>query len=343
MIFHTIDKQGSIGENGQYIATEIIEEQCYRMGTLVKDTSYYGETSTNKTINGVVTVTKVMALTDHLTDITIITTRVEKTESSFVSVCEKNEMFNGEDTAPYSTEETYDIVGKDDSIIFLIDKDQIMVELSNTITGLDMTAIVSELGSNAQGMNVIYKTDGLVKEDVLDSISKANSSLVMSLDTAQIEIPHKSVINLINRGDLSFNSHYFNQLTSKQQLSAGEAKVFSIVLRCGDVEQHDFGTFTMSIACDIEVQEGKELKVWRIDDYGKKTYASNVTYSNGIVTFDGDHLSIYAIGYESESPQDEQSNEGSGGNGVDFLLFGGIGAVAIIVLFGGVMIIRGRH
>ena len=43
--------------------------------------------------------------------------------------------------------------------------------------------------------------------------------------------------------------------------AAGNAKVFSVDLKCGDVEQHDFGKFTLTIACDITLQDGKTITV----------------------------------------------------------------------------------
>ena len=98
----------------------------------------------------------------------------------------------------------------------------------------------------------------------------------------------------------------------------------------------------MSIACTIEIQDGKELKAWRIDDYGKKTYATNVTYQNGVASFDADHLSIYAIGYESESSEDPSDGGTHGGSNGNIMLYAGIGAVAALALLGGVFMLRRR-
>jgi hypothetical protein len=117
--------------------------------------------------------------------------------------------------------------------------------------------------------------------------------------------------------------------------------VFSIELKCGNDQQHDFGTFTLSIACTIEIQDGKELKAWRIDDYGKKTYATNVIYQDGVFSFDADHLSIYAIGYESESSENPSDSGNNGGNS-NVILYAGIGAVAVLALLGAVFVMRRR-
>jgi hypothetical protein len=253
------------------------------------------------------------------------------------------EHFAGGSTEPTytSTENVYDSKMTDFTVE--CENGVMVINLDENGT-VDITAMIDAALEDTSIGSISVNAGSIVNSRSTASAAEAGASMTMSFGVATISMGADTLKNLASVEDtVWFSVESGADMTAKQQSSAGDARVFSIVLRCGDVEQHDFGTFTMSIACDIEVQEGKELKVWRIDDYGKKTYASNVTYSNGIVTFDGDHLSIYAIGYESESPQDEQSNEGSGGNGVDFLLFGGIGAVAIIVLFGGVMIIRGRH
>lgn len=168
--------------------------------------------------------------------------------------------------------------------------------------------------------------------------------MTLSSDTSFIEMDSATLKNLVGKGDLSLTiSDSVGAMTPKQTSAAGDAKVFSIDLKCGDVEQHDFGKFTLTIACDITLQDGKELKVWRIDDYGKKTYATNVTYSDGKVSFDADHLSIYAIGYESESSGSGDGKSDNGGGNGNTLMFAGIGAIAVLALLGAVFMMRRRH
>jgi hypothetical protein len=141
-------------------------------------------------------------------------------------------------------------------------------------------------------------------------------------------------------GNVRFSVESGAKMTAKQQSAVGDAKVFTINLTCGDVEQHDFGAFRLSVTCEITTQDGKELKAWRIDDYGKKTYATNVTYQNGVASFDADHLSIYAIGYESESSEDSSDSGNNGGSNGNIMFYAGIGAVAVLALLGGVLMLR---
>lgn len=165
----------------------------------------------------------------------------------------------------------------------------------------------------------------------------------INLETARIVLSGSVVSNFVGKGDLYFSvsQPLKTSLSSKVRSAVGDAKVFSIELKCGDEQQHDFGRFTVALACDIEIQEGKELKVWRIDDYGKKTYAENVAYSDGRVTFDADHLSIYAVGYASDdgSGGPSETEGGSGGT----VLLAGTGAIAVLALLGAVFLLRRRR
>ena len=328
------------GRNADYVERS---ERLVENDVVKKDISFFSETIIERLDIGVMRTIIIESTENRITgDVDIIKT--ETTEYAGYNVSTVTvEHFAGGSTEPTytSTENVYDSKMTDFTVE--CENGVMVINLDENGT-VDITAMIDAALEDTSIGSISVNAGSIVNSRSTASAAEAGASMTMSFGVATISMGADTLKNLASVEDtVWFSVESGADMTAKQQSSAGDARVFSIVMRCGDVEQHDFGTFTMSIACDIEVQEGKELKVWRIDDYGKKTYASNVTYSNGIVTFDGDHLSIYAIGYESESPQDEQSNEGSGGNGVDFLLFGGIGAVAIIVLFGGVMIIRGRH
>ena len=199
--------------------------------------------------------------------------------------------------------------------------------------------------TSSSTLSVESKSSGssaVVPASVLDLVSEG-MSVPIDIGTAAIELDSVAIANLKGKGDLSFSVTSATDLKGKVKEAAGNAKVFSVDLKCGDVEQHDFGKFTLTIACDITLQDGKELKVWRIDEDGKKTYATNVTYSDGKVSFDADHLSIYAIGYESESSGSGDGKSDNGGGNGNTLMFVGIGAIAVLALLGAVFMMRRRH
>lgn len=199
--------------------------------------------------------------------------------------------------------------------------------------------------TSSSTLSVESKSSGssaVVPASVLDLVSEG-MSVPIDIGTAAIELDSVAIANLKGKGDLSFSVTSATDLKGKVKEAAGNAKVFSVDLKCGDVEQHDFGKFTLTIACDITLQDGKELKVWRIDDDGKKTYATNVIYSDGKVSFDADHLSIYAIGYESESSGSGDGKSDNGGGNGNTLMFVGIGAIAVLALLGAVFMMRRRH
>ena len=74
------------------------------------------------------------------------------------------------------------------------------------------------------------------------------------------------------------------------------------------------------------VPEGKNVKVYFIN--GDEKVDMNATFDNGIVTFETDHFSTYAVVFE-----DEPSSGGSNSP----ILFIIIGVIAVIAVGGGVI------
>ena len=318
-------------------------ERLEENDVVTKDTAFLSETIIERLDIGVVRTTVTESTENRIThDIEIIITETTEYAGYNVSTVTVKHYADGSSEPTYtSTENTYDSKLTD----FTVERenDVMVINLDENGT-VDITAMIeAALGDSTVG-SITVNAGSIVNSKSLESAADAGASMTMSFGTATISMDADTLKNLATTEDtIWFSVESGADMTAKQQSAAGDAKVFSIVLKSGDVEQHDFGTFTMSIACDIEIQEGKELKVWRIDDFGKKTYAANVTYSNGVVSFDSDHLSIYAIGYESESSEEDATGGGSDAKGVDFLLIGGIAAVAAIVILGAVVMIRRNH
>ena len=327
--------------NGNPTSTTQKETKEYDSeGLLVSDQIIYTMSSTYWNSEMALTNFQVRSELDNISGINIINTEVTTTYVSFILHDTMVEVYNGD--ALVSKVPHKEISSKNEELTLHIQGDSAQLTVSDHEPD-DFLSLLAYMQSELDVSTINVKSECPLSAEVIGDLSSIQATLIMSSGKADLILDSNALNNLASaNGILSLSLDDAPKTTPKQQSAAGDAKVFSIVLRCGDVEQHDFGTFTMSITCDIDVQEGKELKVWRIDDYGKKTYASNVSYSNGIVSFDGDHLSIYAIGYESGSSE-EDSNGGSGGEGNNILLFGGIGAVAVLALLGGVMVIRRRH
>lgn len=317
--------------------TETIEEN----GVLKVDSEYYSETITARLDIGVIRVSSTESVKDNILDVKDIT-YVVRTEYASYDVSEVTvEHYVGDSVNPASSEtETvyeskqadFDIVSENGSVIINLDENG-SVDVSGLIAAAADDSSVNEIRINA---------GTIVNAKSVSSAADAGASMVMDTGSVTITLSSETLKNLAAvGGNVRFSVESGAKMTAKQQAAVGDAKVFTIDLACGDVEQHDFGGFRLSVTCDIQTQDGKELKAWRIDDYGKKTYATNVTYQNGVASFDADHLSIYAIGYETESsegPSDSGSNGGSNG----MFLYAGIGAIAVLALLGAVFVMRRR-
>ncbi len=174
--------------------------------------------------------------------------------------------------------------------------------------------------------------DGTVVDSLFGDIADLESGMVLGDGNGSSVILDSTVMsNLKGKGDTVFSVTDAKDLTEKQKSVAGDAKVLSISLKCGDVAQSKFGKITVTAVCSIDIQEGKELKVWYIDDFGNKTLVGNASYADGKVTFETDHLSLYAIGYESDKTSSENTN-----------LVPVIGIVVVLALLGAAVFLRKR-
>ena len=318
--------------------TETLEEN----GVLKVDSEYYSETITARLDIGVIRVSSTESVKDNILDVKDIT-YVVRTEYASYDVSEVTvEHYVGDSVNPANSEtETvyeskqadFDIVSENGSVIINLDENG-SVDVSGLIAAAADDSSVNEIKINA---------GAIVNAKSVSSAADAGASMVMDTGSVTITMGSETLKNLVAvGGNVRFSVESGAKMTAKQQAAVGDAKVFTIDLTCGDVEQHDFGGFRLSVTCDIQIQDGKELKAWRIDDYGKKTYATNVTYQNGVASFDADHLSIYAIGYESESSEGSSDGGNIGGGNGNILLYAGIGAVAVLALLGGIFMLRRR-
>lgn len=287
---------------------------------------------------------RVIVTTSTLDNLTHVKTIVSETTTSYGSYTvtdRTTKVYEGSNINPVSTNSEFSVVDRSDKSDISVDGSKATIVLSDS-SSPNISFVLDILAQSSKSITVV--SDTIIDGAALEAISDAGAVLTLSSDTSFIEMDSATLKNLVGKGDLSLTiSDSVGAMTPKQTSAAGDAKVFFIDLKCGDVEQHDFGKFTLTIACDITLQDGKELKVWRIDDYGKKTYATNVTYSDGKVSFDADHLSIYAIGYESESSGSGDGKSDNGGGNGNTLMFAGIGAIAVLALLGAVFMMRRRH
>lgn len=319
--------------------TETFEEN----GVLKVDSEYYSETITARLDIGVIRVNSTESVKDNILNVKDIT-YIVRTEYASYDVSEVTvEHYVGDSVNPASsdTETVYESKQADFNIVS--ENGSVVINLDEN-GSVDISGLLSAATDDSSVNGIVINAGAIVNAKSVTSAAEAGASMAMDTGSVTISMGADTLKNLAAAGgNVKFFAESGAKMTAKQQSAAGDGKVFTINLTCGDVEQHDFGAFRLSVTCDITLQDGKELKVWRIDDYGKKTYATNVTYSDGKVSFDADHLSIYAIGYESESSGSGDGKSDNGGGNGNTLMFAGIGAIAVLALLGAVFMMRRRH
>ena len=319
--------------------TETLEEN----GVLKVDSEYYSETITARLDIGVIRVSSTESVKDNILNVKDITYIVRTEYASYDVSKVTVEHYVGDSVNPASsdTETVYESKQADFNIVS--ENGSVVINLDEN-GSVDISGLLSAATDDSSVNGIVINAGAIVNAMSVTSAAEAGASMAMDTGSVTISMGADTLKNLAAAGgNVKFFAESGAKMTAKQQSAAGDGKVFTINLTCGDVEQHDFGAFRLSVTCDITLQDGKELKVWRIDDYGKKTYATNVTYSDGKVSFDADHLSIYAIGYESESSGSGDGKSDNGGGNVNTLMFAGIGAIAVLALLGAVFMMRRRH
>lgn len=317
--------------------TETFEEN----GVLKVDSEYYSEMITARLDIGVIRVSSTESVKDNILNVKDIT-YIVRTEYASYDVSEVTvEHYVGDSVNPASsdTETVYESKQADFNIVS--ENGSVVINLDEN-GSVDVSGLISAATDDSSVNGIVINAGAIVNAKSVASAAEAGASMAMDTGSVTISMGADTLKNLVAAGgNVKFSAESGAKMTAKQQSAVGDAKVFTINLTCGDVEQHDFGAFRLSVTCEITTQDGKELKAWRIDDYGKKTYATNVTYQNGVVSFDADHLSIYAIGYESESSGDSSDGGNNGDNG-NVILYAGIGAIAVLALLGAVFVMRRR-
>lgn len=315
------DLKGVTSE-GQIGTVTTKNEKVTESGTVVSDRRYESESST-VTLDGTVTRTTTYdAVLDNLTQITTVTKTVSTAYSSFVEYESTSTTYDSNNSELSNTSD-HSYTSKTDAVDLDRTNDSLTVTVKDGST--DLSEILNRASEDASITSISVDAGSSLNGSSVGAAGKAGADINMNTSNAEIVLNSNALNRLSGEGDLTFAVTDNVVLSSKQRSSAGDAKIFSVTLKYGDEEQHDFGKFSMTIACGIETQTDKELKVWRIDSDGSKTYADNVTYSEGKVRFTADHLSVYAVGYDSDPVEEKDSSDNT-------MVYVAIAAIAILVL-----------
>ena len=238
-----------------------------------------------------------------------------------------------------------------------VEGDTLTIELSGSPV-VNIDGMVEAMNPDGN-KNVVLKTSSPVTESIMASASDKGASLEYMADHAAITLSPDSLERFSTIGELTFSADPADRssLTEAQKTSVGNMPAFDLTVKCGKAQQHDFGQFSIKLKCDMEQKQGMKIQVWRVDEDGNRLPAQNVSYTDGTVSFDADHLSVYTVGYvedetvpepdvpggddgEGTVPGPETSDGGKDGNNT--MIFAGIGAVVAVLAVAGIFLLKRR-
>ena len=215
----------------------------------------------------------------------------------------------------------------------VITGDRIEITLPEDGSIADLEDMVSVLKSGKYPDHEVVVTVGSeVDGGSISAAKDMGATVIMVSGDSSIILGADAVSGLAGKGDVSFGTVPVDTsaLTEGQKKAAGNALVFDIRVNCGTDPVHEFGGFTVKLKCVVDVRDGEAPVVWRLEGDGSSTLIEGATYADGEISFDADHLSLYAVGY---MPEDSPS-EG------DMTLVIAVIAVALIAVIAGIAMWR---
>jgi hypothetical protein len=307
-------------------------------GNIVASTAKMRLYSSSRSGDGVISSTEIVSESDALSGRNVVTTTSLTSYASFEESRVKVDTYVGDRLE--SSEASMSVEPKVDGLSIDIDGKSATVALTGD-EPMDIGQLVGVLADIDGVLDVTVESHVPISGDAFKHIADAGGTLVLHSGGSWISVGEEALRSMAGDGELEFSVSEAKDLKARQKEAAEGAKAFTMALSYGGSEVRDLGRFSAAIACDVDVQEGKELKVWRIDGYGKKTYAEGVSYSDGLVSFESDHLPLFAVGYGTEEEPEPQGPSSGGGDLTVPLAVGA--AIAIAAVLAALMLIRSRR
>ena len=229
------------------------------------------------------------------------------------------------------------------------DGNRVHIDLSGKFD-LDIVTMRGLLGNGEPICMTVYG-EGSVSSANLISAGKASAEVICRASAGDIVLQPETALLLGGRGDMTFSAvpAEADSMNRAQRQAAGDSPVFDIRLSCNGAEQHDFGVFTMIIPMELSEEQAGSLKVWRINGDGGRIPAADVSYTDGSVRFDANHLSLYMVetGTQEqtapeEGPMDDHGAEQTPGEDRNTVMIAVCTAAAVMMLMAAVMMLRRR-
>lgn len=330
-----IEKTSDMNKNvvGEYILDTPVTSETEEskttdsQGNIIAHTQYRKETAVKGNADTSTTTYVIESENDLVAEHLVITSTEIVNSASFTSTKTTTSIT---DNGKTSEKRDQTVISSDRGITASLSEGRILVNIDGESYG-NLSKMIEQFDDD---LPMEINAKGTVTATVHNALITLGTDITLYTENASLYLSSKSLSSL-DEGDIALTVDGASGLSPRQLTAASDAKVYSITLTSGNVEQHQFGEFTISIKCDIDVQEGKNLKVWSIDDYGNRSFAKDVSYDGSNVTFTSDHLSYYAVGY-----LEDNHNSDSGSDNDNLLI--GIATVILLLIIGGIIFLRFR-
>ena len=221
---------------------------------------------------------------------------------------------------------TYSVSGTYDGFAYSDNKE---------VTDIPALEPVSEEKESISGKTYgITVTENVTTEvsSIFNTAKDNNASVEISVATTSAESPviiifDNAAVKAIGGNDVTITAN----LVSNSTVISDAEIVLEVTL---DGAKFSDGKATVYIPYSDAVPAGKTVKVYFVN--GSDRTDMNATLSNGYIVFETNHFSSYAVVLE-DVPSD------GNGNGSEFpILYAAIGAIAVLALAGGAVVIKKR-
>lgn len=273
-------------------------------GNIIEKISYSSESSSTSVSGGAIQTETYENSLDELTDIRTDTHTLKTSKNSASRTEVTVSKVNNQDDSVISTSHYVTVADSSVGMSAEVPEGDLEIDASG-FSPADYADAVSLLRSAGFSGAVAFTVGASMDSDGRSSAADMGASVTMVSGDARISLSGDALSGL--SGDLVFSVAASPQMTDDQLRAAGDAKVFDIVLESGGSAVHSIGAATISVSCSVDLREDESPSVWRIADDGTVTEISGASYSDGVMTFSADHLSLYAIGYPPDSGSDGDS------------------------------------
>lgn len=303
----------------------------------------------------------VKAVSEGVAVISVITVDGGKTDTVVVNVTSSGSSISIIDSGDWLTVagKTKPMViagGTGNAVFTSSNTDVAVVDASGNVTAVSpgIAKITAEFTGVVAIMNVVVSDGdgGTVEVDAtedeadgrwsskFDAADLEGTVTTVTVDAGpmgKIELPLDVCTELAQDGELELSVQIIKDLRPGQEDVVGDNEVYEYLIYSGNAS---FGE-AVTVKMPYTLPSGKsadEVQVYQIDSYGNILERFDCTYSEGFVTFDTTHFSMYFASTENLSAEEQEGGSDEGGS--DVMLYAGIVVVIVVVVLAAVAVMR---